>query len=156
MSFPNFVCMTKNTPFFFNFERFCTPKRCTRVQCLVLKNNPNYVNFWTSLIPPLTFECPPPPGLKGTRKWSQNNTAVPAKFNSHSLRLAADEKQNKTKQNKKPKQNKTQKQKQKTTTARKTTTTITTTTTKHFVYFRHCQTHPIQITLRHMNSRFNK
>ena len=23
------------------------------------KNNPNYVNFWTSLIPPLTFEWPP-------------------------------------------------------------------------------------------------
>ena len=27
----------KNTPFFSNFARFCTPKRCTRVQCLVLK-----------------------------------------------------------------------------------------------------------------------
>ena len=45
---------------FSNFARFCTPKRCTRIQCLVLKNNPNYVNFWMSLIPPLTFECPPP------------------------------------------------------------------------------------------------
>ena len=44
---------------FSNFARFCTPKRCTCVQCLVLKNNPNYVNFWTSLIPPLTFEWPP-------------------------------------------------------------------------------------------------
>ena len=44
---------------FSNFAHFCTPKRCTRVQCLVLKNNPNYVNFWTSLIPPLTFEWPP-------------------------------------------------------------------------------------------------
>ena len=41
---------------FSNFARFCTPKRCTRVQCLVLKNNPNYVNFWTSLILPLIFE----------------------------------------------------------------------------------------------------
>ena len=29
-----------------NFARFCTPKRCTRVHCLVLKNNPNYVNFF--------------------------------------------------------------------------------------------------------------
>ena len=38
---------------------FLHPKRCTRVQCLILKNNPNYVNFWTSLIPPLTFEWPP-------------------------------------------------------------------------------------------------
>ena len=45
---------------FFNFARFYTRKRCLRVQCLVLKNNPNYMNFWTSLIPPLTFECPPP------------------------------------------------------------------------------------------------
>ena len=59
MFFPKFVYMTKNTPFFSNFARFCTPKRCTHVQCLVLKNNPNYVNFWTSLIPPLTFKWPP-------------------------------------------------------------------------------------------------
>ena len=59
MFFPKFVYMTKNTPFFSNFARFCTPKRCTRVQCLVLKNNPNYVNFWTSLIPPLTIQVPP-------------------------------------------------------------------------------------------------
>ena len=59
MFFPKFVYMTKNAPFFSNFARFFTPKRCTRVQCLVLKNNPNYVNFWTSLIPPLTFEWPP-------------------------------------------------------------------------------------------------
>ena len=43
------------------FPRFCTPKRCTHVHYLALKNNPNYVNFWTSLIPPLTFEWPPPP-----------------------------------------------------------------------------------------------
>ena len=62
MSFPKFVYMTKNT-FFSNFACFCTPKRCTHVQCLVLKNNPNYVNFWTSLIFPLTFECPPPGDL---------------------------------------------------------------------------------------------
>ena len=57
MSFPKFVYMT----LFSNFARFCTPKRCTRVQCLVLKNNPNYVNFWTSLIPSLTFEWAPGP-----------------------------------------------------------------------------------------------
>ena len=55
----NLLYMTKNTPFFSNFARFCTPKWCTRVHCLVLKNSPNYVNFWTNLIPPLTFECPP-------------------------------------------------------------------------------------------------
>ena len=58
MSFPKFVYMTKNTPFFLFCMFF---KRCTLVHCLVLKNNPNYVNFWTSLIPALTFECPPPP-----------------------------------------------------------------------------------------------
>ena len=51
-------CMPK-THLFSYFVRFCSPKRCTRVHCLVLKNNPNYVNLWTSLIPPLTFEWPP-------------------------------------------------------------------------------------------------
>ena len=51
-----------------NFARFCTSKRCTRVECLVLKNNPNYVNFWTSLIPLLTFEWPPGI-LLGYRDW---------------------------------------------------------------------------------------
>ena len=66
MSFPKFVYRTKNTPFFSNFARFCTPKRCTRVQCLVLKNSPNYVNFWTSL---MTFECPPGQRLQ-TSIWS--------------------------------------------------------------------------------------
>ena len=63
MSFPKFVYMTKNTPFFPILHVFFTPKRCTLVHCLVLKNNPNYVNFWTSLIPPLTFECPPGAGM---------------------------------------------------------------------------------------------
>ena len=53
--FQNLSIWPKTHPFF----HFCTPKRCTRVQCLVLKNNPNYVNFRMSLIPPLTFEWPP-------------------------------------------------------------------------------------------------
>ena len=44
---------------FSNFTHFCTPKRHTRVHCLVLKNNPNYVNFWTSLIPPWHSTGPP-------------------------------------------------------------------------------------------------
>ena len=35
----------KHTLFFSNFAHFCPPKRCTGVHCLVLKNNPNYVNF---------------------------------------------------------------------------------------------------------------
>ena len=51
--------MTKNIPFFPILHIFAPLKQCTRVQCLVLKNNPNYVNFWTSLIPHLTFEWPP-------------------------------------------------------------------------------------------------
>ena len=55
--FQNFSIWPKNT-FFPNFAHFCTPKRCMCIQCLVLKNNPNYVNFWTSVIPP-TFEWPP-------------------------------------------------------------------------------------------------
>ena len=52
------ICLydQKHTP---NFAHFCTPKRCMRIHCLVLKSNPNYVNLWTSLIPPLTFKWPP-------------------------------------------------------------------------------------------------
>ena len=46
ISFPKFVNTTKNTPFFPNFTRFCTPKRCTRVHYLVLKNNPNHTIFF--------------------------------------------------------------------------------------------------------------
>ena len=47
--------MTKNPgqkhTFFSNFARFCTPKLCTCIHiCLVLKNNPNYVNFYTRMI----------------------------------------------------------------------------------------------------------
>ena len=45
---------------FSNFARFCTPKRCTRVHCLVLKNNPNYVNFFTRMISNLKYKWPPP------------------------------------------------------------------------------------------------
>ena len=60
--FQNNCLYDQKHTFFPNFARFCTPKRCTRVHCLVLKNNPNYVNFWTSLIPLLTFQCPPPGG----------------------------------------------------------------------------------------------
>ena len=56
--FQNLSIWPKTHPFS-NFARFCTPKWCTCVHCLVLKNNPNYVKFWMSLIPPLTFEWPP-------------------------------------------------------------------------------------------------
>ena len=60
--FQNLSLWPKTHPFFqfCTFLRFCTPKRCTRVQCLVLKNNPNYMNFWMSLIPPLDIRVTPP------------------------------------------------------------------------------------------------
>ena len=45
---------------FSNFAGFCTPKRCTRVHCLVLKNNPNYVNFFTRMISNFRYKWPPP------------------------------------------------------------------------------------------------
>ena len=44
---------------FSNFGRFCTPKRCTRVHCLVLKNNPNYVFRFTRMISTLKYKPPP-------------------------------------------------------------------------------------------------
>ena len=60
MSFPKFVNMTKNTPFF----QFCTPKRCSCVHCLVLKNNPNYVNFFNEDDIQLQIQVPPPAKVK--------------------------------------------------------------------------------------------
>ena len=54
--------MTKNIPFFPNFAGFCTPKRCTCVYCLALKNNPNYVNFLQDDIQ-LKIQVPPPESL---------------------------------------------------------------------------------------------
>ena len=65
--FPNFsfiffkkiVNMTKNTPFFSNFECFCTPKQYTHIQRLVLKNNTNCVNFFKENdIPNFKYKCP--------------------------------------------------------------------------------------------------
>ena len=44
--FPDFAC-------------FCTPKRCTRVHCLVLKNNRYYVNFFTRMISNFKYKWPP-------------------------------------------------------------------------------------------------
>ena len=61
--FQNLSIWPKTHPFF-QFACFCTPKRCTRVHCLVLKNNSNYVNFWRSLIPPPDIQVPPPPRWK--------------------------------------------------------------------------------------------
>ena len=43
--FQNLSIWPKTHPFS-NSTRFCTPKQCTCVHCLVLKNNLNYVNFF--------------------------------------------------------------------------------------------------------------
>ena len=56
--FQNMSLWPKTYPFFFNFPRFCTPKRCTRVHCLVLKNDPNYVTFYEDDIQ-LQIKVPP-------------------------------------------------------------------------------------------------
>ena len=59
MSFPKICLYDQKHTLFSNFARFYTPKQCTWVQCLVLKNNPNYVDFWMSLIPPWHSSGPP-------------------------------------------------------------------------------------------------
>ena len=49
MSFPKFVNLTQNIPFFFPILPVFAPLNDIRVQyiaCMVLKNNPNYVNFY--------------------------------------------------------------------------------------------------------------
>ena len=56
--FQNLLYDQKHT-LFSNFARFCTPKRCMRVHCLVLKNNPNYVNFLTRMISNFKDKWPP-------------------------------------------------------------------------------------------------
>ena len=56
--FQNLSIWPKTYPFS-NFARFCTTKRCTRVHCLVLKNNPNYVIFFTRMISNFKYKCPP-------------------------------------------------------------------------------------------------
>ena len=52
----------QNTPLFSNFARFCTPKRCTHIHCLVLKNNPNYVDFFTRMISNFKYKWLPRAG----------------------------------------------------------------------------------------------
>ena len=49
----------KKHTYFSNRACFCTPKRCMRVHCLVLKNNPNYVNFFTRMISNFKYKWPP-------------------------------------------------------------------------------------------------
>ena len=54
------ICVRFSYPFFFNLACFWYPKRCTRVHRLVLKNDPNYVNFFTRMISTFKYKCPPP------------------------------------------------------------------------------------------------
>ena len=62
-SFQNMSVRPKTHPFF----QFCTFLHPLNDVCAYSAwswKTPNYVNFWTSLIPPLTFECPPPGSLR--------------------------------------------------------------------------------------------
>ena len=59
LSFPKFVTHDQKHTVFSNFACFCTPKRCTCVHCLVLKHNPNYVNFFTLMISNFKYKWPP-------------------------------------------------------------------------------------------------
>ena len=86
MSFPKFVYMTKNTPLFSNFARFCTPKWCTRLQYLVLKNNPNYMNFGQAWYP---LDIPVAPlGLWGSDSTAKCSGRLCDCLTSYSRRLS--------------------------------------------------------------------
>ena len=57
---------------FSNFACISIPKQCTRVHCLVLKNNPNYVNFFYEDDIQLQIQVPPQGGLyQGLRQDSK-------------------------------------------------------------------------------------
>ena len=56
--FQNLSIWPKIHPFPPILHVFCTPKRCTRVHCLVLKNNPNYI--FSRMISNFKYKCPPP------------------------------------------------------------------------------------------------
>ena len=74
-SFQNLSLWQKNTPFFSNFAHFCTAKRCTHVHCLVLKDNPNYVNFFTRMISNFKCKWPPPPPPPGIDQHCEHTSA---------------------------------------------------------------------------------
>ena len=59
MFFPKFVWMTKNKPFFQILHVFAPLNDVHTYSAWSWKTTLNYLNFWMSLIPPLTFECPP-------------------------------------------------------------------------------------------------
>ena len=87
------ICLydQKHTLFSY-FARFCTPKRCTRVQCLVLKNNPITWIFGRAWYPP--WHLSGPPGLHATpvvrkghisRKRVNSQDPLKRKFGNFSL-----------------------------------------------------------------------
>ena len=71
----------KNHTFLDRFYMNLIPIYVTHVQCSTVKKGPFYVNFWTSLITPLTFECPPPPGLESELEWRGH---IPQSFQGQS------------------------------------------------------------------------
>ena len=71
----------KHTLFSSFFQDFAPPKRCTRVHCLVLKNNPNYVNFLRGWYPTSNTSAPRgslPINLRN--KWTLLNRKVSSHF----------------------------------------------------------------------------
>ena len=76
-SFQNLSVWPKTYPFFPILHVFGPLKRCTvrAYSAWSWSNNPNYVNFWTSLIPPLTFEWHPR-DTPVTHKWQSCVNAV--------------------------------------------------------------------------------
>ena len=62
IAFPKFVNMIKNTPLSPIFHVFAplNDVRNAHVHCLVLKNNPNYMSFFTRMISNFKYKCPPP------------------------------------------------------------------------------------------------
>ena len=57
--FQNLSIWPKTQHFFPVLHVFAAPKWCTHVHCLVLKNNPNYVSFFTRMISNFKYKCPP-------------------------------------------------------------------------------------------------
>ena len=55
--FQNLSIWPKTHPFPPILHVFCTPKRCTRIHCLVLKNSPKYI--FSRMISNFKCKCPP-------------------------------------------------------------------------------------------------
>ena len=73
---------------FSNFARFCTPKQCRCVHCLVLKNNPNYVIFLRGWYPTSNTNAPPGhvwPKLSSNSRCCCNETPPVAEPNLYFL-----------------------------------------------------------------------